>query len=258
MSAQPPDRPGAERPSREGRPGQGDPGAAAAAAQTGAAVTLRDLLGALASDAVAARAQADAEAVRIALMYRGDPLLRTLPAPLFRLADLTITMPLVITSVPDAAGSAPLPLHAAAATAQTLTLDAIANQGGDVSGRQAADLARGIEVERERLEHDLQAASDPLATADRLMLAALNALPSTYRALLEAEGGESPLDRELLARARAQIATLAPTAGVGVAATTAAIESVGSRESLMQLRVNLSERGMEWALGEEHERLVPE
>lgn len=146
--------------------GPTDPGATASEGETGAPVTLADLLGALASDITAARAQADAQAVRIAQLYREDPLLRTLPVPHFRLADLTITMPLAILAVPKA---------------------------------QEAEPPKG----------------------------------------LEAEPGP-------------------PSEGVAVAATTAEIQSASASEALMQLRVNFTEHGLEWAVGEEHERLVPE
>jgi hypothetical protein len=168
------------RRSSSDRPGQEDPGASAGAGRAPAAVTLADLLGALAADITAARAQADATAVRIAQVYREDPLLRTLPVPHFRLADLTITMPLAVRSIPAAAGggSAPTPDEGAAPPDR-----AIQPPGGDF------------------------------------------ALPSI---------------------------------GVEVAATTAEVESARSHEALMQLRVNFSEHGLEWAVGEDHERLVPE
>jgi hypothetical protein len=138
------------------RPGQEDPGASSAAGATPDPVTLADLLGTLAADITAARAQADATAVRIAQTYREDPLLRTLPVPHFRLADLTITMPLAVRSI-----------------------------------RPSMNFAMAPE-------------------------------------------------------------------GVEVAATTAEVESARSHEALMQLRVNFSEHGLEWAIAEDRERLVPE
>ncbi|HSZ69428.1 MAG TPA: hypothetical protein VK756_03615 [Solirubrobacteraceae bacterium] len=223
-----------------------------------APVTLSDLLGALASDVTAARAQADAEAMRIARIYRGDPLLRTLPVPLFRLADLTISMPLAILAVPAAGATPPLALSLAAATVLALVLDALSERGGESGGDPAAAIARAIEAERGRLEREPEATREPVAIADALVDAALGALSGVQRTLAEASGAGSPFEQELRLRARARILALTPTPGVQIAATTAAIDAVGSRDSLVQLRVNLSERGVEWAIGEHSERLVLE
>jgi hypothetical protein len=226
--------------------------------ETSAPVTLKDLLGALASDITAARFHADAEAMRIARIYRGDPLLRTLPAPLFRLADLTISMPLAITAIPDPGGAPPVPLPLAASTVLALVLEALADRGSETGGAAAAEVARAIEVERGRLEREPEPSRAPMAVADALLNAALGALTDVQRALLEADEAGGGIEQELRLGARARILALTPPPGVQIAATTAAVEAVGSRDSLVQLRVNLSERGVQWAIGEHTERLVPE
>jgi hypothetical protein len=222
-----------------------------------APLTLKDLLGALACDITAARAHADAEAMRIARIYRGDPLLRTLPAPLFRLADLTISLPLAITAIPNPGETPPVPLPLAASTVLALVLEALAERGGE-GGSATAVLARAIEAERGRLEREPEGTREPVAVADALLNAALGALTDVQRALLEADAAGGAAERELRLGARARILALAATPGVQIAATTAAVEAVGSRDSLVQLRVNLSERGVQWAIGEHTERLVPE
>ncbi len=276
---------------------------------TSAPVTLSDLLGALACDVTAARARADAEAIRIARIYRADPLLRTLPAPLFRLADLTISLPIAIVAVPTAGQPQQVPLGLAAATVLALVLDALGESagesgGGGASGGEsrgggpggggprggagggraggggaggadsgggfgelrgrpgdaAVEVARAIERERARLEHEAQAPREPTEVADALLDAALGALTAVQRTLAEAgsHGGGSGFEPELRVAVRARLLALTPPPGVQIAATTAAIESVSARDSLAQLRVNLAERGVEWAIGEHSERLVPE
>jgi hypothetical protein len=226
--------------------------------RTSAPLTLRDLLGALASDVTAARAQADAEAMRIARMYRGDALLRTLPAPLFRLADLTISLPLAITAVPGPAAAPPMPLARAAASILALVLGALAEHGGETGGALAAEIARALERERARLEREPAGSRDHVALADALLDAALGALDDVQRALLGAQESASGREGELRLAARARILALTPAPGVQIAATTAEIEAIGSPDALVQLRVNLSERGVQWAIGEHSERLVPE
>ncbi len=223
---------------------------------TSAPITLSDLLGALACDVTAARARADAEAIRIARIYRADPLLRTLPAPLFRLADLTISLPLAIVAVPSAGQPPPVPLAAAAATVLALLLGAL-GESAEEAGGAAMELARAVEHARRRLEHEPETAREPVAVADALLDAALGVLTAVQRTLLEAGSGGG-FEQSLRASARASVLALVPTPGVQIAATTAAIEAVSERDSLAHLRVNLSERGVEWAIGENSERLVPE
>jgi hypothetical protein len=222
-----------------------------------APVTLRDLLGALARDVTAARAHADAEAMRYAQMYRADPLLRTLPVPLFRLADLTISLPVAITSVPAAGGAPNLSFTLAGSTVLALILEALVRHG-DVSDAPAAAVARAIEAERVRLEREPDRAREPAAVADALLAAGLAACSGVQRTLLELDGADSKVEQGLRLDARARILALASPAGMRIEATTAAVEAVSSRESLMQLRINLSESGVVWAIREHGEGLVPE
>jgi hypothetical protein len=226
--------------------------------ETDAPLTLGDLLGALARDVTAARAHADAEAMRFARIYRGDPLLRTLPVPLFRLADLSISLPLAITAVPPLASAPTVSPTLAASIVLALVREALARHGGGGEAELVADVARAIDPCRQRLEREPEAAREPVAVADALLDAALGALTGVQRTLLEDGTTDGGFEQELRLGARARILALAPSPGVRIDATTAAVDAVSSRDSLVQLRVNLTERGVEWAIGEHSERLVPE
>jgi hypothetical protein len=197
--------------------------------------------------------------MRIARVYRGDPLLRMLPVPLFRLSDVNISMPLAIVAVPGEQETSSVPLTAATSIVLALVLDALAEHGGDTSAPATADIARALETARRVCEGEPRSSRDAVAVADALLTAALGALTEVQRALLKADE-EQPgsFAWELRLAARARILALQQAAGVQIDATTAAIEAVSPRDSLVQLRVTLSERGMEWALGEHSERLVPE
>lgn len=59
--------------------------------------SLGDFLGGLLSDAARARVRGDIEAVRIAEAYHRDPLLKHLPVPRFRLPDITVDIPVLVT-----------------------------------------------------------------------------------------------------------------------------------------------------------------
>src|SRR2546425_1389071 len=60
---------------------------------------LGDFIGALLSDAAQARVRADLEAVRIAEAYSGHELLKHLPVPRFRMPDITVDVPVLVSSV---------------------------------------------------------------------------------------------------------------------------------------------------------------
>ena len=60
---------------------------------------LGDVIGALLSEAVQARVLADLAAVRIADAYSRDELLRHLPVPRFRLPDITVDIPVLVSAV---------------------------------------------------------------------------------------------------------------------------------------------------------------
>ncbi len=65
---------------------------------------LSDFIGALLADAAQARVRADLEALKIAEVYSAHDLLKHLPVPRFRLPDITIDAPVVVTgtTVPTA------------------------------------------------------------------------------------------------------------------------------------------------------------
>jgi hypothetical protein len=60
---------------------------------------LGDFIGALLADVAQARVRADLETVRIAQAYSADGMLKHLPVPRFRLPDLTIDVPVLVSSV---------------------------------------------------------------------------------------------------------------------------------------------------------------
>ena len=64
---------------------------------------LGDVLGALLSDVARARVRADLEATRIAEAYSRDPVMKHLSVPRFRLPEIVVDLPVVVTNldVPD-------------------------------------------------------------------------------------------------------------------------------------------------------------
>lgn len=81
---------------------------------------LGDFIGALLSDAAQARVRADIEAVKIAESYSNDTLLRNLPVPRFRLPEITVDFPVLISA--DPAPSTIAPANAAPTPEELSTL----------------------------------------------------------------------------------------------------------------------------------------
>src|SRR3989442_8134315 len=69
---------------------------------------LGDYLGHLLSEITTARVQADLESVRIADLYASHPLLRHMAVPRFRLPNVTIDAPVVITRMEEAPAGQPV------------------------------------------------------------------------------------------------------------------------------------------------------
>jgi hypothetical protein len=62
---------------------------------------LGDFLGHLLSEITISRSQADAEAVRLADLYASDPVLKNFPVPRFRLPNVTLRVPVAVTSMDE-------------------------------------------------------------------------------------------------------------------------------------------------------------
>ena len=65
---------------------------------------LGDVIGAMLADVARARMRADVEAMRIADTYSRDPLLKYLSIPRFKMPELVVDLPVLVTGVDDAGG----------------------------------------------------------------------------------------------------------------------------------------------------------
>lgn len=108
--------------------------------------TLGELIGALLADATSARVSADVEAVKVAQRYSQDELMRHLPVPRFRLPEITVELPVLVTSVrTPAAKSAGVPLSApTAAELGKAVADGLAASGVQVSRTQVGKASTAV------------------------------------------------------------------------------------------------------------------
>lgn len=221
---------------------------------------LGDLMGALLADAAQARVRADLEALKIAEAYSAHELLRHLPVPRFRLPDVTVEMPVLVSGLEEAGTGGmmapPKPDETRASVGKALDDSEVKLQGakretvlkavgarttklfargsGAMLGpsRVAAELAR---VGREAAAKSLGDNADPRALSD-FEAAARNALG----ALL--------------------VQRLAASPALEVLATSKDLKAHDDNESVVRLRLTISEDAYEVIARDEGEGflLTPE
>lgn len=222
---------------------------------------LGDYLGQLVSEITIARMHADLEAVRIAELYAGHPLLRHMPVPRFRLPEVQLDMPVVIEQMdePRAGESA----RGGASTMQlrksfdnVLTSQLRANRVR-LKADQREELNRVLDDEMARLDQPAEVAVDTNRVADKLAMAALACLTELLGPE-KVKGVAGLRDDARLSLLKVQPAPPRLYALV----TTKEVRESGPHENITRIRVTLSEEALEVTQielnGETHTRLVPE
>jgi hypothetical protein len=229
---------------------------------------LGDYLGHLLSEITIARMHADLEALRVAELYAGHPLLKHMAVPHFRLPDVHVDVPVVIQDVEDADPAAPprgAPTPERLRSAfDTVLAAALDKEGIQLKPQQKKKLKSVLDHEAGRLEQPSAVAVDVLHTARTLSEAALSHLRGP-RGPLEslAEPQIERLQRELERSSQLAFSKLhAPAPRLRVQVTTGEIREVAPTELLTRLQLTIREEAVEWTSieseGVEHARLVPE
>jgi hypothetical protein len=209
---------------------------------------LGEFIGALLSDAVQARVQADLEAVRVAEAYSSDDLLKHLPVPRFRLPDITVEMPVLVSAVEG------LPTEGSGAS-----------PAGPTSGELTKAVRAGLKQSRIRLaraESDLVSAAvihraeERFAAGPRVLLsssAVATELAATavdaVRLAVRRDPRPEQLE-ELRAATRSSLATVlaarvADSPHLQVAVTSGEIKSHADTESVVRIRLTITEDAYE-------------
>jgi hypothetical protein len=214
---------------------------------------LGDFIGHLLSEITIARMQADLEAVRVAELYAGHPLLRNMPVPRFRMPDVEMNVPIVVKDLEEpAAGESPqgnppiaemrkvfdkvltsilvkdnLRLNAAVQKKLKITLD-----------KRVIALTRPTEIaiDMNRVSHDF-------------LINAMKAMGELIEPEKRAEFEETLKDS--LRVEFIKIRKL-PTR-LNVLVTTAEIREAGPNEVITHLRLKISEEAFEWTTIESDE-----
>jgi hypothetical protein len=222
---------------------------------------LGDFLGQLLGEITLARVQADLEALRVAELYASHPLLRRLPVPHFRLPDVELEVPVVISGMEEPReGESPR---------GGLPLAELRESFGRILGRELERQSVSVtDAERRRLQTALDERLSRLSRQPREIAVGIghpsDELASAVSEVLsdpERPGG--PLERAkakkveagLREAARAELLAIhVPPPRLRSLVTTAEIREAGPAETLTHLRLKISEEGMEWTSVEIEDR----
>lgn len=224
---------------------------------------LGDVVGAMLADVARARVRADVEAMRIAETYSRDPLLRHLSVPRFKLPELVVDLPVLVTGVDKPAGSGE-PWTAAAPTKTELSkavLEGVAKSEIKLTKAQSTALTDAVATRSQALhKRGDKAALSPGAVADELASEAVGVVKSKLKRD-PSEAQLSMLSKVTRASLTSLLAEkLAPSFSTDVVFTSAEIKAHGDSGNIVRLRLTISEEACEVVGGEDGQgySLTPE
>jgi hypothetical protein len=229
---------------------------------------LGDYLGHLLSEITMARVQADLEAVRVAEMYAGHPLLKNLPVPHFRLPTVTLDVPVAIKTMEESkAGESPrggVPLEALRQRFGPLLARHLQAAKIDLTPPEKVALDRALDQAAARLSQPPYIAISVMHIADELTAAAIAALDRERPRGQEIKPDQlERLAAEVKTAARAEFVNLrTPPPRLHVLVTSAELRQAGPPDVLARLRLSITEEGVEWTViesqGRSYQKLRPE
>ncbi len=236
---------------------------------------LGDFLGELLTEITMARVQADLEAVRVAELYAGHPLLKHMSVPRFRLPTVHLDVPVVIQGEASDDEQVPELEPEEAATRFLDVLDRVFDAHELRLLDDDREVIRRAVVVRvvEHIEEDSGLASSISSTVTDLIKVVMRTIRPRVSGGEESDEENGTNDAEgLLAQVREDLRRGVMTAFMRYVATprrldaemsTTQVKEVGSREILARVRMEVSEDGVEWVTvvdqdGELVDRLVDE
>lgn len=229
---------------------------------------LGDYLGVLLSEITVARMHADLEAVRVAELYAGHPLLRHMPVPRFRLPDVEIDIPVAIGEMAEPASGAPLRGAPTMSEIRRTFDKALAAWAKEerirLSAQVKGNLKSALDDKEAGIARSAEITANARGVADELSAAVLTALTDVGGPLATKEPAEvNARVARLTAAARAEFVRLEkPPPRLNVMVTTAEIREAGPSEIVTRLRLKMTEEAVEWTTivsnGDRKDRLIAE
>jgi len=228
---------------------------------------LGDYLGHLMAEVTIARLHADLEAVRVAELYASHPLLRTMPVPRVRVADVEMRVPVVIEKVDDPReGESPrggIPIEKLIPAFDRALSVPLRKHNIRPTAAQFKKLGALIQERLETVRRPIETAVDVTRLADELAQEITRSLAELRKPDFERPNLVSRFGKDL--REAARIEFLKERAGpprLHVLVTSKEIREAGPSEAIVHIDLKISEDGMEWTSIESdqgsEDRLIPE
>jgi hypothetical protein len=209
---------------------------------------LGEFLAALLSDAAQARVRADLETVRIAEAYVRDPLLKNLPVPRFRLPDITVDVPLLISQVEGTTDSpSGLPFDEPTSGELRNAVRAGLRGAGIRVPRPAVSRVPAELIERARTLFQSRTLRllNPAAVSDDIAGMLVDIAGTAIEGGLSGDQAEQLRTTTREAVSALLVTKMRPSLSWEVAITAAEIKAQGDGDSIVRLRLTISEDGYE-------------
>lgn len=226
---------------------------------------LGDYLGQILSEITIARMHADIEAVRVAELYAGHPLLRNMPVPHFRLPNVEVDVPVIIKQmeepqVGESPRGAPTLADMRKAFDKVLT-QRLSKEGIRLKPDHKRKLNSILDEKAESLTQPIEIAINVNNVADELANTASETLTESGGPVDPAR--RSKLEEKLKEAARVEFLKLRkPPTRLQALVTTAEIREAGPSEAITRLHLKITEEAFEWTTiesnGRKQDRLVME
>lgn len=226
---------------------------------------LGDYIGHLLSEITIARMHADIEAVRVAELYAGHPLLRHMPVPHFRLPNVEVDVPVVIKQMEEPQAGE-LPRGAP-------TLKNMRKAFDEVLTKRLSEEQIRLKPEHKKklkavLDEKMVSLTQPIEMAIDVNRVADELASTVSRTLTESGWPVDPerrpkLEEKLKVEVRIEFLKLRkPPKRLQALVTTAEIREAGPSEVITRLQLKITEEAVEWTTiesdGRKQDRLIPE
>lgn len=229
---------------------------------------LGDYIGQLLSEITMARMHSDLEAIRIAELYAGHPLLRHMPVPHFRLPDVQIDVPVVIKELDEPTSGEP-PHGAPTLDKLGKTFDEVltkwlVKKGIKLRPQDKKKLESVLEEKMVDITQPLGVAVDVKRVGDELSRAVLRVLIESGEFFKTEDPAQvKKLEEELKKIVWIEFLKLFKSPPrLHVLVTTKEIREAGPSETITKFQLKICEEAFEWTTiesdGIERDRLVPE
>ncbi len=229
---------------------------------------LGDYIGQLMSEITAARVESDLESVRVAERYAAHHLLKYMPVPHFRLPKLSIEMMVAVGEIEEADANGPprggVDLNEVRDAFFALLTDQLAKAGFRLTDRERRELTRQIDSTVDALELPADVPVSATYATEQLVQTVSDYMDELkYKNNIDEEPLAVFLDDLRSATRNAAINAQAKPPRVNVGATTGQLSELGRPDTMVKLRLTLTEEAFEWTQvergdGQQEVRLVKE